>query len=85
MIAYGGRTSNLSHVYILYDYALHDRRRDHVRVSSIAAALWFPATWVASSTGGIDAGDAELPGRYAMLIRSVTLGTFLLTLYGNPR
>lgn len=88
MIAYGGANleSFLVRSYILYDYARHDRGRDYVRVSSIAAALWFPATWLASSTGDIDVGNAELPGRYAMLIRSVvSLGTFLLTFYGNPR
>lgn len=88
MIAYGGANleSFLVRSYILYDYARRDRGRDCVRVSSIAAALWFPATWVASSTGDIDVGNAELPGRYAMLIRSVvSLGTFLLTFYGGPR
>ena len=86
MIAYGGANleSFLVRSYILYDYGRYDRGRDYVRVSSVAAALWFPATWVASFTGDIDVGDAELPGRYAMLIRSVvSLGIFPLTFYAN--
>lgn len=86
MIAYGGANleSFLVRSYILYEYARYDRGCDYMCVSSIAAALWFPATWVTSYTGGIDVGDADLPGRYAMLTRSViSFIIFLLIFYGN--
>ena len=82
MIAYGGANleSFLVRSYILYDYGRYDHGRDYVRASSLASALWVPATWIASAAGDIDVGDAELPGIYAMLIRSVvSLGTLLLT------
>jgi hypothetical protein len=82
MIAYGGANieSFLVRSYVLYDYAGYDRGVDYVRASSIAAAVWEPITRIVSSIGGIDVGDAELPGRYAMLVRSiVSLVTLILT------
>ena len=82
MIAYGGANleSFLTRSYVLYDYARHDHGPDYVRVTSIASTLWGPVTWIASSVGDIDVGDAELPGRYAMLVRSaVSLAALLLT------
>ena len=81
MIAYGGANleSFLVRSSILFNYARRDHGRDLVRVSSIASAFW-AITLIVSSIGNIDVGDAEVPGRYAMLIRSVvSLGTFLLT------
>lgn len=83
MIAYGGANleSFLVRSYILFNYARCDHGRDLVRVSSIASASWAPITAIVSSIGDIDVGDAEVPGRYAMLIRSLlSLGAFLLTL-----
>jgi hypothetical protein len=83
MIAYGGANleSFLVRSYILFNYARCDHGRDLVRVSSIASASWAPITAIVSSIGNIDVGDAEVPGRYAMLIRSLlSLGAFLLTL-----
>ncbi len=82
MIAYGGANieSFLVRCYVLYDYAGYDRGIDYVRASSIAAVLWEPITRIVSFIGGIDVGGAELPGRYAMLARSiVSLVTLILT------
>ena len=73
MIAYGGANieSFLVRSYIFYVYARYGHGLDHVRVSSLAAALWYPITMIVSSIGGIDVGSAELPGRFAMLARSI--------------
>lgn len=82
MIGYGGANleSFLVRSYIIYIFARYNRASDFVRVSSIAAALWSPVTAIVSSVGDIDVGDAEVPGRHAMLIRSVvSISTFLLT------
>lgn len=82
MIAYGGSNieSFLVRSYILYTYAFCKSGCEFVRVSSVASALFFPLTAVVSSFGNIDVGDAELPGRYAMLIRSIlSFVTLLLT------
>lgn len=82
MIGYGGANleSFVVRSYILYVFARYDHGRDLVRVSSIASAMWYPVTGIVSSVGNIDVGDAEVPGRYAMLVRAVaSFGTFLLT------
>jgi hypothetical protein len=82
MIGYGGANleSFLLRSYILYDFSRYDRGLDLVRVSSLASALWSPVTGIVSFVGDVDVGDAEVPGRYAMLVRSlVSFGTLLLT------
>lgn len=82
MLAYGGANleSFLLRAYVLYIYARYGRGRDLVRVTSIASALWHPVTNIASSLGYTEVGDAAVPGRYAMLARSVvSLGTLFLT------
>jgi hypothetical protein len=82
MIGYGGANleSFIIHSYTLYGYARHGRGKNIVRVTSIASVLWEPITRIVSSSGNIDVGGAELPGRYAMLVRAiVSLVTLLLT------
>ena len=83
MIAYGGANleSFLLRAFVLYAYARDNSRgRDLVRASSVASALWFPVTRIVSSVGKIDVGDADVPGKYAMLVRSiVSVSTLLLT------
>jgi hypothetical protein len=83
MIAYGGANieSFLVRSYILYIYALYDQGLDHVRVSSLAAALWFPITILVSFAGSLDVGDAELPGRFAMLARSLVSIVIIVLTY----
>lgn len=82
MIGYGGSNFEtfIIRVYILYIYTRYSRGRDLVRITSIASAFFAPVTGVVSFIGNVDVGDAEVPGKHAMLIRSVvSLGTFLLT------
>ena len=81
MIAYGG--ANLESVfvrsYILYRYARYGSGRGAVRASGIAAASWVVVAWISSAD--VDVGDADVPGRYAMLARAiVSLVTALLTI-----
>lgn len=84
MIGYGGANleSFLVRSYILYSYIhRHDGGRGLVRASSMAATLWAPLAETVSVIGDVDVGDADVPGRYAMLVRSVvSFGVFLLTL-----
>lgn len=82
MIAYGGANleSFIVRSSILYMYARYDLALDLVRVSSVACVLWTPVTEIVSSVGDVDVGDAEVPGRYAMLIRALlSLGALLFT------
>jgi len=73
IVAYGGANfeSFIVRFYVLYMYARHDNGRSLVRVTSIAAAVWTPLTMLVTLVGNIDPGDADLPGRYAMLARCV--------------
>lgn len=82
MIGYGGANleSFLIRSYILYVYVRYDSGREFLRVTSMASVLCAPVTEIVASVGNIDVGGAEVPGRYAMVIRSVaSLGTLLLT------
>ena len=80
MIAYGGANleSFLVRSYILYNYAGYNHGLDYVRASSLVSGLWYPVTFLVSCS--IEVGDAELPGRWVMLVRMiVSLVTLLLT------
>tara|TARA_B100001059_G_C17685565_1_gene502142 strand:- start:248 stop:748 length:501 start_codon:yes stop_codon:yes gene_type:complete len=84
MIGYGG--ANLEHFlvrcYILFIYAMHNRGLCFVSVSSLASALWLLATCIGASMGDIDIGDADVPGKTAMLVRTIVSAiTFVLTLF----
>ena len=83
MIGYGGANleSFLVRSSIVYVYARYDRGRGAVRISSFAAALWSPVTAAVSFAGSVDVGGAEVPGRYAMLVRSVASLLALLLTY----
>lgn len=81
MIAYGGANleSFVVRSYVLYKYVRYNDGRDLIRVTSVACVVW-DVTRIVSSIGNIDVGDAELPGKHAMLIRSIlSLVTLLLT------
>ena len=85
MVAYGGANleSFLVRAYVLYKYARYDSGRDLVRITSIASATWAATAAIGTAIGDVDVGDAEVPGRYAMLVRAVvSLGTVLLTFVG---
>lgn len=82
MIGYGGANleSFLLRSYIFYCYTRYNNGRDLIRVSSVASALSTPITEIVSFTGNFNVGDAEVPGRYAMIIRSVaSIVTVFLT------
>ena len=83
MVAYGGANieSLVVRSYIRYEYSRSGSRRDFVKISSIAAALWAPITAIVSYAGNIDVGDADVPGRYAMVIRSILSFVTLLLAY----
>ena len=83
MIGYGGANleSFVVRSYILYSYARYHRGVDVVRASSLAVALFAPVTGLVSlADADLDVGDADVPGRYAMMVRSaVAFVTFLLS------
>ena len=85
MIAYGGANleSFAVHAFALYTYATGGRQaKNLLRATSAASALWEVVTRIVSAGGGIDVGDAELPGRQAMLARSIVSAlVFLLTFF----
>ena len=82
MIGYGGANleSFLVRSYILYIYVRYNQGLDFVRVSCLAPPLWELVTWIGVSIGNIDIGDADVPGKTWMLIRTiVSLITLALT------
>ena len=82
MVGYGGANleSFLVHSYILYSYVRYRNGVGFLRMSALAALMWEPVVRIVSSVGSIDVGDAEVPGRYAMLVRAiVSLVTLALT------
>lgn len=81
MIAYGGANleSFVVRSYVVYKYVRYNDGRDLIRVTSVACVVW-DVTRIVSSIGNIDVGDAELPGKHAMLVRSIlSFATLLLT------
>ena len=76
MIGYGGANleSFIMHAFVLYTYATSDKsdfKLGLIITSSSASALWAPVTMIASTAGNIDVGDAQVPGKDAMLVRSI--------------
>ena len=86
MIGYGGANleSFLVRAYILYIYAGYNSGLDIVRVSCLAPPLWSLVTSIGVSMGTIDIGDASVPGKTMMHIRTVvSMVTFVLTLLAD--
>lgn len=73
MIGYGGANleSLLLHAVILVAYLNQTSGLEFVVASCVGSALWTPITRLVSSAGNIDVGDAQVPGKDAMLVRSI--------------
>lgn len=83
MIAYGATNleSFIMHCAVLYIYARYDNGYFFLIASCVASTLFYPTTMIVSSVGKIDVGDAQLPGKDVMLIRSIVSLCILILMF----
>lgn len=85
MISYG--VNNLEtfiiRCAILYYYTKYDNGYLFIIWSCVGSMLFQPTTTIVSSVGNIDVGDAQLPGKEAMLVRSIVSGVIVILVVAN--
>jgi hypothetical protein len=85
MISYGGNNLEtfIIRCAILYYYTKYDNGYLFIIWSCVGPMLFQPTTVIVSSVGNIDVGDAQLPGKEAMLIRSIVSGVIIILAVAN--
>ena len=85
MISYGGNNLEtfIIRCAILYQYWKYDNGYRFIIASCVASMLFYPTTMIVSSVGNIDVGDAQLPGKDAMLARSIVSLCILILTVAN--
>tara|TARA_B100000925_G_C21976154_1_gene460219 strand:- start:573 stop:1073 length:501 start_codon:yes stop_codon:yes gene_type:complete len=80
MISYGGNNLEtfIIRCAILYYYAKYDIGYLIIIWSCVGSMLFHPTTMIVADVGNIDVGDAQLPGKEAMLIRSIVSGVIII-------